>query len=356
MNQKTSISEMRKRVGLTQSELADLVGVSEQTIANWEKGGAAKWIRNLTKLCSALGCDLSDLTTGIASGSVYQSSGLSQDMLSAIRRYCLAVQTNDEKAIMKIKSFIHLMAESGEYAWQYWLAKVNEIVSVKKDLKKNINAEEVVSTLIIQNLINQLSLISTNEITEEQFRDIVTENKLSDSFLKSYSSFDDDPKDKTDFVRKLVIQTNFLVMYVISWHPGQESKRHHHGNSLDILYVVEGEMEHWSADPEQVKKTSQVLSYADQYYDEADGDKNNAEDEGGEWKIARKGDFITIPRRHHHKIVNDSEKNLVTLTIRLGLPPDQEHWYQNSGEDTEDFSFEWQQAESYRLQKPFREM
>ena len=55
------IATLRERAGLTQLELANQLGVSENTIANWEKGSASKWIRQLHQLCSLLHCSLDDL-------------------------------------------------------------------------------------------------------------------------------------------------------------------------------------------------------------------------------------------------------------------------------------------------------
>lgn len=56
------IAEFRERAGLTQRELSKLVGVTENTIANWEKGRSGiDWIEKLIRLCKALDCDLESL-------------------------------------------------------------------------------------------------------------------------------------------------------------------------------------------------------------------------------------------------------------------------------------------------------
>jgi transcriptional regulator with XRE-family HTH domain len=64
-NKKSSVSriaELREQVGLTQKELSNLVGVTENTIANWEKGRSGiDWIEKLIRLCKALNCDLKSL-------------------------------------------------------------------------------------------------------------------------------------------------------------------------------------------------------------------------------------------------------------------------------------------------------
>lgn len=58
----SNISALREQAGLTQRELALTVGVTETTIANWERGRSGlEWIERLIKLCDALGCELTDL-------------------------------------------------------------------------------------------------------------------------------------------------------------------------------------------------------------------------------------------------------------------------------------------------------
>jgi transcriptional regulator with XRE-family HTH domain len=60
----SNIGELREKAGLTQRELSLLLGVTETTIANWERGRSGlDWIERLIKLCRALDCDLEDLIT-----------------------------------------------------------------------------------------------------------------------------------------------------------------------------------------------------------------------------------------------------------------------------------------------------
>ena len=56
------ITELREEAGLTQRQLADLIGVDPSTIRNWEKNrnSIAALVR-FAKLCEALGCDPSEL-------------------------------------------------------------------------------------------------------------------------------------------------------------------------------------------------------------------------------------------------------------------------------------------------------
>lgn len=58
----SKIGALRDRVGRTQRELSLLVGVTENTIQNWENGRSlVEQIKRLILLCKALDCKLEDL-------------------------------------------------------------------------------------------------------------------------------------------------------------------------------------------------------------------------------------------------------------------------------------------------------
>lgn len=58
----SKISELRKAAGLSQVELAALVGVTPNTVQGWEtKGSADQTITKFLKLCAILDCSLHDL-------------------------------------------------------------------------------------------------------------------------------------------------------------------------------------------------------------------------------------------------------------------------------------------------------
>ena len=55
------IRELRKAAGLTQSQFAEKIGVSQATVAEWERGDYFPSAQRLPAIAAALGCTLEDL-------------------------------------------------------------------------------------------------------------------------------------------------------------------------------------------------------------------------------------------------------------------------------------------------------
>ena len=60
------VALLRERAGLTQLELSRLIGVTETTIANWEKGKSGRdWFERVARLCKVLNCTPEDLIKSV---------------------------------------------------------------------------------------------------------------------------------------------------------------------------------------------------------------------------------------------------------------------------------------------------
>jgi putative transcriptional regulator len=55
------IRELREARGLSQGDLAKLLGVTERTVRLWEKGTAVPWERHRNALARRLGVTVADL-------------------------------------------------------------------------------------------------------------------------------------------------------------------------------------------------------------------------------------------------------------------------------------------------------
>ena len=59
----TAIQDYREKSGMTQQELADVLGVTQGAVANWENGIRKPDIFMLKKIADALHCTADDLLT-----------------------------------------------------------------------------------------------------------------------------------------------------------------------------------------------------------------------------------------------------------------------------------------------------
>lgn len=58
----SKVAQLRKNANLTQRDLADLVGVTESTIRNWENNrNGIEVLERVVKLCNALNCSVQEL-------------------------------------------------------------------------------------------------------------------------------------------------------------------------------------------------------------------------------------------------------------------------------------------------------
>ncbi len=57
----TKMKEYRKKAGLTQKDLAELMGVTQSSVSAWETGNNDPCLKKLLRLAELLGCRPEDL-------------------------------------------------------------------------------------------------------------------------------------------------------------------------------------------------------------------------------------------------------------------------------------------------------
>jgi transcriptional regulator with XRE-family HTH domain len=63
------VAELRKKLPITQRQLAERVGVTETTVRNWENNrSGVEWFERIAKLCEALNCSPNDLFGHVEAG------------------------------------------------------------------------------------------------------------------------------------------------------------------------------------------------------------------------------------------------------------------------------------------------
>lgn len=67
MSWSENILRLRKRLGLTQKQIADAIGVTVQTVSNWEAGRSEPLLKigQTLALCRVLQCSLEELDAAI---------------------------------------------------------------------------------------------------------------------------------------------------------------------------------------------------------------------------------------------------------------------------------------------------
>ncbi|WP_204140959.1 hypothetical protein [Halomicronema sp. CCY15110] len=207
----------------------------------------------------------------------------------------------------------------------YWLRQAERIIDKCLSRgEKVIDAEAIANSFMLSSLIRQVESVPPHSVEADTFHHWVQRVKLDESFLDRYVLFDDH-----FYKRQLVCRTWSLVVYVISWMPGQEVGVHHHGHALDAIQVIRGEMTHWLVPPDHWEENVPFEGFEPSRRHE------------GPSEIFKAGDIVVIDRRHGHQIANCSDQPLVTLHFRFGHPPEDKHW--RSTNDTE--MLIWNQTE-----------
>lgn len=311
MKDPNEIATLRERAGLTQLELADQLGISENTIANWEKGSASKWIRQLYELCSLLHCSLDDLLPN-EEVKTEQYYLLTPKILDTVQERCRALSKGNRRVAAKISSY----ATFHDPELRYWIEQADRITGPWSSKAFNqsseaMDCEAVTNTLILQNLLNQLSCVPPEDITFQGFQDLVEPVNLTTGFLERSAVFND-----KRFQRKHILQTHPLSVYVIGWKPGQIAGMHHHGNALDAIQVIKGEMAYWTLTPAESEKRKIAF----------EGGSTAAQDRSKPHTILKAGERVFVDRCHAHQIANLSNEELITVHFRVGMPPQDKNW------------------------------
>ena len=113
---KSKVAELREKAGITQAQLAVLVGVTTNTIQNWEKDSGLDQLERYFKLAEVFGCDIKELVEYIEvpEGEKSKTKGFSLEELRELRKRW----GTDVKAKTNTTSQSETQSESGvEEKW-----------------------------------------------------------------------------------------------------------------------------------------------------------------------------------------------------------------------------------------------
>jgi mannose-6-phosphate isomerase-like protein (cupin superfamily) len=259
------------------------------------------------------------LGTQATSDSV-QGCELTPEAIAEVRRYCNIRRFYNSTLSRKL---LHYPPS----AQGYWLKQCDRILDQGQARGHRIlNTETLVNSFILSHFVRKLETVHPDQVNIHTFEHLVKDIALTEAFLDRYIAFD-----RQSYGRQLIFRTWSLAVYVISWMPGQESWLHHHGHALDAIKVIQGEMTHWLVAPGDREGDVPFEGFSrPKRYD-------------GPSQVFSAGDLVLIDRGYGHQISNCSGQNLVTLHVRFGHPPEDDHWRTTS--DTE--MLVWKQAEGY---------
>lgn len=154
MQTSEKIKQARKKAGLTQKKLADILGTSQQNLAQYENGKRKPKIETLKRIASALGVEVEDLADWRdipeIANRIYASELINLKRKILEERYCFSSgDLNDLK--LKIDNYISLG---------------NEIENVDERRKYFDDATEVLGRELFEHLIDTQPYRSLLDITD----------------------------------------------------------------------------------------------------------------------------------------------------------------------------------------------
>ncbi|MBD2207820.1 helix-turn-helix transcriptional regulator [Calothrix sp. FACHB-1219] len=147
------IALLREQIGLTQLELGQLLGVTENSVANWEKGrGSLEWIDRVIKLCKLFQCMPDQLVEYVPDNEpVEVQSNTKKNQLDELRKL---INTQEASSIG------HKSVSDIESTHLYSQVQPKVKTSFLEDLRKLADTEEPAS---VRNL-NQISNSQNAEV------------------------------------------------------------------------------------------------------------------------------------------------------------------------------------------------
>ncbi len=119
-----NIKKLRKAAGLTQKQLGEKLGISFQSVAQWETGKRIPKIETLRKIAAALNCDISEIDESFINPSTVKAKVLPHDALIALYKTTDSAQTAqvifsklsaiDQESIINTLNYLQQLNSSGK--------------------------------------------------------------------------------------------------------------------------------------------------------------------------------------------------------------------------------------------------
>ena len=173
---------LRKNAKMSQEKLAEMVGVSRQSVSKWENGESYPEMDNILKLCNIFHCKINDL--------VHEDMQDIDSLDEDIKMSVVKLEKSKQKKLKIISKIIYILAKIGKIGARIAagciiagviiltmvLAKVNienskhiTFDSSATDIAEYVEQED--GTVIVKGLDKEKKTVS-KELTEEESKDI----------------------------------------------------------------------------------------------------------------------------------------------------------------------------------------
>ncbi len=93
------IAELRREKEMTQTELADIIGVSDKTVSKWETGRGMPEISTLPLLCDTLGVSVNELLSGERVAAESYTQRAEENMVTLLKE---SKSYNNDRSVMAV--------------------------------------------------------------------------------------------------------------------------------------------------------------------------------------------------------------------------------------------------------------
>lgn len=131
-----NIKTWREKRDLKQSDLADLIGVSDKTVSSWETNRTEPKMGMIEKICAALNCKKTDIVGGDASSNVTTLDYTLpfNNEFNIIIEYTINSNKNELERLHKILSYYQTLSELGQKKVLDNISDLSQIYSVKEPI------------------------------------------------------------------------------------------------------------------------------------------------------------------------------------------------------------------------------
>lgn len=217
-----NIKNLRESHMITQSELADALSVTPQSVSRWENGLAYPDIEKLPDIASFFNVTIDDLI-GTSSKRIVVLSDKARELRSSLR-----AEYSDEKMIKLCDVLEKLFDEGDEhFLGEYFINKLrlfhNSIIDSEQMEEARAVCRKTLSTLKGQRLLQVLAVIVSNEDDENRskWREFVTDdNYISDWNDVLLMSYQLNRSEKWEEQRQLVMYEDIKkLVHMLSYIP-----------------------------------------------------------------------------------------------------------------------------------------